>query len=107
MSQCAGGPVLVVDCYNANPASAEAAVRSLVALPGERKLAILGLMAELGEYSESEHRRIALMADELGIEVVGYETGLYGETSVVGVEETVALLRTMGRVTRFSSRAVA
>jgi len=92
-----GGPVLVVDCYNANPVSAEAAVRSLAALPGERKLAILGLMAELGDHSESEHRRIALMADELGIEVVGYETGLYGGTSVTGVEEAVALLRTMGQ----------
>ena len=43
-----GGPVLVVDCYNANPASTEAALRSLVALGGGRKLALLGLMAELG-----------------------------------------------------------
>jgi UDP-N-acetylmuramoyl-tripeptide--D-alanyl-D-alanine ligase len=90
-----GGPVLVVDCYNANPASAEAAVRSLAALPGERKLALLGLMAELGDQSESEHRRIALLAEELGIEVVGYETGLYGEAHVTGVDEAVALLRTM------------
>ena len=90
------GPVLVVDCYNANPASAEAAVRSLAALPGERKLAVLGLMAELGDHSESEHRRIALVAEEFGIEVVGYETGLYGEARVTGVDEAVALLRTMG-----------
>jgi UDP-N-acetylmuramoyl-tripeptide--D-alanyl-D-alanine ligase len=43
-----GGPVLLVDCFNAIPASAEAAVRSLAALPGERRLALLGLMAELG-----------------------------------------------------------
>jgi UDP-N-acetylmuramoyl-tripeptide--D-alanyl-D-alanine ligase len=92
-----GGPVLVVDCYNANPASAEAAVHSLAALPGERKLALLGLMAELGENSGSEHRRIALMAEELGIEVVGYETGLYGTARVTGVDEAVALLRTMGQ----------
>ena len=90
------GPVLVVDCYNANPASSEAAVRSLAALPGGRKLAVLGLMAELGDHSESEHRRIALVAEELGIEVVGYETGLYGEAYVTGVDEAVALLRTMG-----------
>ena len=37
------------------------------------------------------------MAEELGIEVVGYETGLYGEAYVTGVDEAVALLRTMGR----------
>jgi UDP-N-acetylmuramoyl-tripeptide--D-alanyl-D-alanine ligase len=91
-----GGPVLVVDCFNAIPASAEAAVRSLAALPGERKLAVLGLMAELGDQSESEHRRIAIVAEELGIEVVGYETALYGEAHVTGVDEAVALLRTMG-----------
>jgi UDP-N-acetylmuramoyl-tripeptide--D-alanyl-D-alanine ligase len=91
-----GGPVLVVDCFNAIPASAEAAVRSLAALPGERKLALLGLMAELGDQSESEHRRIARVAQELGIDVVGYETGLYGEAYVTGVEEAVALLGTMG-----------
>ncbi len=91
-----GGPILVVDCYNANPASAEAAVRSLAALPGERKLAVLGLMAELGDDSESEHRRVARVAEELGIEVVGYETGLYGGAHVRGIEEAVALMRTMG-----------
>ena len=79
-----GGPVLLVDCYNANPASTEAALRSLAALQGKRKLAILGLMAELGDHTEAEHRRIALMADELGIELVGYETGLYGKTRVRG-----------------------
>jgi UDP-N-acetylmuramoyl-tripeptide--D-alanyl-D-alanine ligase len=55
-----------------------------------------GLMAELGDNSEAEHRRIALLAGELGIEVVGYETGLYGEMHVTGVDEAVALLRTMG-----------
>lgn len=89
------GPVLVVDCFHAIPASAEAAVRSLAALPGERKLAVRGVMAELGDQRESVHRRIALMAEELGIEVVGYETGLYGEAHVTGVDEAVALLRTM------------
>ncbi|HEY5246148.1 MAG TPA: UDP-N-acetylmuramoyl-tripeptide--D-alanyl-D-alanine ligase, partial [Acidimicrobiales bacterium] len=92
----ADGPVLVVDCYNANPASVEAAVYSLAALPGERKLAVLGLMAELGDHTESEHRRVAAVAKGLGIEVVGYETGLYGEGRVTGVDEAVALLRTMG-----------
>jgi UDP-N-acetylmuramoyl-tripeptide--D-alanyl-D-alanine ligase len=91
-----GGPVLVVDCFNAIPTSAEAALRSLAELPGERKLAILGLMAELGDRNESEHRRIALVAEELGIEVVGYETGLYGGAHVTGVGEAVALLCTMG-----------
>jgi UDP-N-acetylmuramoyl-tripeptide--D-alanyl-D-alanine ligase len=91
-----GGPVLIDDCFNAVPASAEAALRSLAALPGERKLALLGLMAELGDQSASEHRRIARVAQELGIEVVGYETALYGDAHVTGVDEAVAVLHTMG-----------
>jgi UDP-N-acetylmuramoyl-tripeptide--D-alanyl-D-alanine ligase len=92
----AGGPLLVVDCYNANPASTEAALRSLDALPGNRKLALLGLMAELGDETGPEHRRLANLAETLGIEVVGYETDLYGDAEVAGVEEAVALLHTMG-----------
>jgi len=88
-----GGPVLVVDCYNANPASTEAALRSLAVLPAQRRLALLGVMAELGEATESEHRRLASLAEALGIEVVGYETDLYGPARVIGADAAVALLR--------------
>jgi UDP-N-acetylmuramoyl-tripeptide--D-alanyl-D-alanine ligase len=90
------GPVLVVDCYNANPASTEAALRSLAVLPAGRKLALLGLMAELGTETEPEHRRAAQLAAELGVEVVGYQTALYGPNQVATTEEAVALLRTLG-----------
>jgi UDP-N-acetylmuramoyl-tripeptide--D-alanyl-D-alanine ligase len=90
------GPTLIVDCYNANPESVESALRSLASLPGDRKLAVLGLMAELGPETEVEHRRIAEVADELGIEVVGYQTGLYGGPTVTGVDEAVAVLHTLG-----------
>jgi UDP-N-acetylmuramoyl-tripeptide--D-alanyl-D-alanine ligase len=91
-----GGPILLVDCFNAIPASAEAALRSLAALPGKRRLGLLGLMAELGNQSEVEHRRIARLAQELGIEVVGYGTRLYGDHYITGTDEAVAVLRTMG-----------
>ena len=90
------GPTLVVDCYNANPASTEAALRSLAAFEADRKLALLGLMAELGETTEAEHRRAAELAESLGIEVVGYETGLYGSAQVDDVAAAVALLRGLG-----------
>jgi UDP-N-acetylmuramoyl-tripeptide--D-alanyl-D-alanine ligase len=90
------GPVLVVDCYNANPASTEAALRSLAALPTGRKVALLGLMAELGPETEAEHRRLRLLAERLGIEVVGYQTDLYGGPRVDGADAAVALLRELG-----------
>lgn len=91
------GPALIVDCYNANPASTEAALRSLAAVAADRRVALLGLMAELGEATVGEHRRLAALAEELGIEVVGYETDLYGAARVDGVEAAVALLRGTGR----------
>jgi UDP-N-acetylmuramoyl-tripeptide--D-alanyl-D-alanine ligase len=91
-----GGPVLIVDCYNANPASTEAALRSLAALAADRKLALLGLMAELGAATEPEHRRLAELAEALGVEVVGYETELYGSARVDDVGSAVALLRGLG-----------
>jgi UDP-N-acetylmuramoyl-tripeptide--D-alanyl-D-alanine ligase len=90
------GPVLIVDCYNANPASTEAALRSLAALAADRRLALLGLMAELGVATAAEHGRLAALAEELGIEVVGYETDLYGAARVDGVDAAVALLRGAG-----------
>jgi UDP-N-acetylmuramoyl-tripeptide--D-alanyl-D-alanine ligase len=90
------GPVLVVDCYNANPASTEAALRSMAALQAGRKVALLGLMAELGTETEAEHRRVSQLAEELGIEVVGYQTGLYGPAHVSSTDEAVALLLELG-----------
>jgi UDP-N-acetylmuramoyl-tripeptide--D-alanyl-D-alanine ligase len=90
------GPVLVVDCYNANPASTEAALRSLAEIPAGRKLALLGLMAELGDETEAEHQRSARLAAELGIEVVGYQTSLYGSAEVITTDEAVALLLDLG-----------
>jgi UDP-N-acetylmuramoyl-tripeptide--D-alanyl-D-alanine ligase len=90
------GPVLVVDCYNANPASTEAALRSLAALPAGRKVALLGLMAELGAETEPEHHRLAVLAEQLGIDVVGYQTDLYGDPRVDDAAAAVALLRALG-----------
>jgi UDP-N-acetylmuramoyl-tripeptide--D-alanyl-D-alanine ligase len=85
-----------VDCYNANPASTEAALRSIATLPAARRLALLGLMAELGPETEAEHRKVARLGEELGIEVVGFETGLYGPAEVNSADDAVALLRELG-----------
>ena len=66
-----GGGFVVNDAYNANPTSMEAALRHLAERgAGHRLVAILGGMAELGEYTERHHRELAEVADELGIEVI-------------------------------------
>ncbi|PZF66225.1 UDP-N-acetylmuramoylalanyl-D-glutamate--2,6-diaminopimelate ligase [Curtobacterium sp. MCBD17_013] len=67
-----GGPegvTVVNDAYNASPDSMAAALRTLaqIARPGERTVAVLGEMAELGEYSVEEHDRVGRLVVRLGI----------------------------------------
>ncbi|NNE74476.1 MAG: UDP-N-acetylmuramoyl-tripeptide--D-alanyl-D-alanine ligase, partial [Acidimicrobiales bacterium] len=64
------GATVLNDCYNANPLSVEAALRALADLPAERRVAVLGLMAELGDEHEAEHARMAELAETLEIRVL-------------------------------------
>ncbi len=58
------------DAYNASPDSMSAALRTLAQIvrPGERTVAVLGAMSELGEYADEEHDRIGLLAVRLNIQ---------------------------------------
>ena len=65
-----GSNTMILDAYNANPSSMEAALRNFAALPQHPKVAILGAMFELGEAAAEEHARIGRLACELGFEEV-------------------------------------
>jgi len=80
------GAIVINDAYNANPASTEAALRSLAALAARRRIAVLGVMAELGEAGASEHERIAALAGDLGIELIAVDAPDYGVACVHGVQ---------------------
>jgi UDP-N-acetylmuramoyl-tripeptide--D-alanyl-D-alanine ligase len=56
------GTAIIDDSYNSSPVAAEAALELLKSLDGKRKIAILGDMLELGQYSEEEHWRIGRLA---------------------------------------------
>ncbi|HLS49178.1 MAG TPA: UDP-N-acetylmuramoyl-tripeptide--D-alanyl-D-alanine ligase [Actinomycetaceae bacterium] len=71
------GAVLLDDAYNANPDSVAAALRALARMPGDRHIAVLGDMLELGEAAESHHRHIGRLAGERAGLVIG--VGRYGE----------------------------
>jgi UDP-N-acetylmuramoyl-tripeptide--D-alanyl-D-alanine ligase len=51
--------LLIIDAYNANPDSMNAALDNFFSLPSSLRMVILGEMGELGKYSEEEHRKIA------------------------------------------------
>lgn len=61
---------IINDAYNASPDSMSAALRTLAQItePGQRKVAVLGAMSELGEFAGEEHDRIGLQAVRLRIE---------------------------------------
>jgi UDP-N-acetylmuramoyl-tripeptide--D-alanyl-D-alanine ligase len=71
------GAVVVDDAYNANPTSMDAAFDALVAMPARRRVAVVGLMAELDD-PRAAHRAVAARAAELGVELVAVATDLYG-----------------------------
>lgn len=66
-----GGGLLLDDCYNANPASMESALRNLRVLRGGRRsVAVLGDMLELGETSASSHFRIGHLLAGAGVSLL-------------------------------------
>jgi UDP-N-acetylmuramoyl-tripeptide--D-alanyl-D-alanine ligase len=68
--QLDGGVTVVNDCYNANPMSMRAALEHLASTEAERRVAVLGTMAELGPDSERFHHQIGELADAIGIDVL-------------------------------------
>jgi UDP-N-acetylmuramoyl-tripeptide--D-alanyl-D-alanine ligase len=71
------GVVVINDAYNASPDSMAAALKTLAQITrdGQRSVAVLGEMAELGEYADEEHDRIGRLAVRLNVQkliVVGH-----------------------------------
>lgn len=61
---------IILDAYNANPSSMEMALKDFVELGSSCKVAILGDMFELGEYSKQEHQRIINQVNQAGLKGV-------------------------------------
>jgi len=51
---------VINDAYNASYDSMKAAIEYLKGIPGDRKIAVLGDMFELGEFSEEIHRKVGI-----------------------------------------------
>jgi UDP-N-acetylmuramoyl-tripeptide--D-alanyl-D-alanine ligase len=104
------GVVVINDAYNASPDSMAAALKTLaqITTDGQRSVAVLGEMAELGEYADEEHDRIGRLVVRLNVQkliVVGHnarhihnaaglEGSWDGESVLVGTaDEAYDLLR--------------
>jgi UDP-N-acetylmuramoyl-tripeptide--D-alanyl-D-alanine ligase len=73
------GALLLDDCYNANPTSMAAAIETLAQIPADRKVAVLGIMAEI-ENADKAHADIARLARANNIEIIAVGTSGYGST---------------------------
>ncbi len=81
------GQVIVInDAYNANPDSMVAALKTATQVTAKgRRVAALGRMGELGNESESAHRRVGKAVADLGFDylvTVGEEARLIAEAAI-------------------------
>ncbi|MDD3662901.1 MAG: UDP-N-acetylmuramoyl-tripeptide--D-alanyl-D-alanine ligase [Candidatus Pacebacteria bacterium] len=78
--------IIIDDTYNSSPVAVDAAIRTLSEMKGERLIAVLGDMLELGKFTEEEHRlvgeKIKDVADVLF--VVGLRAKLIAEGAIDG-----------------------
>ncbi|MDP4937478.1 MAG: UDP-N-acetylmuramoyl-tripeptide--D-alanyl-D-alanine ligase [Ilumatobacteraceae bacterium] len=81
------GALLLDDCYNANPTSMAAAIETLAQIPADRKVAVLGVMAEI-ENPEMAYTDIARLARANNIDIIAVGTSGYGTNSLT-VDEVI------------------
>ncbi|MBI5409019.1 MAG: UDP-N-acetylmuramoyl-tripeptide--D-alanyl-D-alanine ligase [Nitrospirae bacterium] len=64
------GMTIINDSYNANPSSMEEALKELIRIGAKgRKIAALGDMGELDEFSEEEHKALVNKVCKMGLDV--------------------------------------
>jgi len=58
------GNTIILDAYNANPSSMKAAIENFAQMPAPNKILMLGGMAELGNESITEHKKIVALIQQ-------------------------------------------
>lgn len=79
------GNEYLLDAYNANPSSMEAAIAHFARMEGHPKIAVLGDMYELGAYAEQAHRKVLEQAMRAGLDKVVTVGAEFGKIQVTGV----------------------
>ena len=72
---------VINDAYNANPMSTAASLRTLAAVAGARRVALLGDMLELGDQEDGAHEEALALALSLGLDLVGVAGPAYGRAA--------------------------
>ncbi|MBP6917142.1 UDP-N-acetylmuramoyl-tripeptide--D-alanyl-D-alanine ligase [Candidatus Saccharibacteria bacterium] len=62
--------VIVDDTYNSSPIAVEAALKTIYGIKAPQRIAILGSMNELGEYSKEAHTRVGNYCDSSKLDLI-------------------------------------
>ena len=86
----------ILDAYNANPTSMKQALNNLQSVEGNSKIAILGDMLELGDYSQKEHLELiehakALDLDQLILVGKEFEKTIKNDSTILSFDEIESL----------------
>jgi len=90
---CSNEVTVIDDTYNANPESVIAALETLAGLPGDgRRIAALGMMAELGDHAAAAYPKIGRSAADLKLTLVtvGEDAKAYGANHHFNTREEAA-----------------
>ena len=63
-----GGIISIEDCYNASPDSMNAAIKTLANVNANKRIAVLGDMLELGDFSKKAHSDVGKMVADNNID---------------------------------------
>ena len=64
------GYTIINDCYNANYDSMKSAIEYLKTAEGRRKIAVLGDMLELGEFSKELHEKVGKVVSDNNVDIL-------------------------------------
>lgn len=82
-----GGITSIEDCYNASPDSMKAALTTLAGTKGNKKIAVLSDMLELGDYAKQAHLDVGKMAAQMNIDFL-FAVGEMSQYIVDGAKES-------------------
>lgn len=85
------GYTIINDSYNANPDSMKVALNVLKEYKGKRKIAVLGTMGELGDFSEKSHKEVGSFAKDICDML--YTTGEYSSQYEDGFKENTFIFK--------------
>jgi UDP-N-acetylmuramoyl-tripeptide--D-alanyl-D-alanine ligase len=89
------GSMIIDDTYNASPKATEHGLQTLASLDAPRKIAVLGDMLELGEFTRDEHHKIGMLVAKSAhkLYTVGIRSRATAEGALDGGMQDISIMQ--------------